>query len=229
MRADQMGIETGDARQVRLLRGPAPAALTQTLGVLHHPQSGVEELPESAFTDLGFSEVWIDAVRRVAMSSARRMWVFLIPGISGDGACSPGVPRRQANPGEPLVGMDIYNPGGQVGARAYSVDDVVAGRAVLIFPLFAARGHELVFGLVPDNVSRVEVKADDMPAQIAQVMDNFFEVEAQIPMNQGPRKTVTSVTTAITWYDASGKSLKTVSRNDRRAFLLRAKVDLPGT
>jgi hypothetical protein len=106
--------------------------------------------------------------------------------------------RARVTPDESLVSLDIYESSGQVGASTYSVDDVVAGRAVLIFPLFAVDNHELVLGLVPNNVSRVEVKADDMPAQIAQVWDNFFEVEAQIPTSQGPRSAVASVTTTIT-------------------------------
>ncbi len=68
-----------------------------------------------------------------------------------------------------------------------------------------------------------------MPAQIAQVRDNFFEVEAQVPTSQSPTKAVISMTTAIAWYDASGKRLKTVLRKDRRMSLLRAKVDIPET
>lgn len=221
----------GDARQVRLLRGPAPVVLTETLGVLREPQTEVDELPGSALVRLGFSEVWIDAVRRVATSAKWGMRIFLIPGVRGGGACSPEAPRVRASTGEPLVSLDIYDPTGRVGARAYSVDDVLAGRAVKIYPLPPAgdeRGEqELVLGLVPDGVSSVEVKAGDMHAQIAQVKDNFFEVEAQVPMSRGPTSAVTSVTTAITWYDASGKSLKTVSRSER-TFLLRANMDIPG-
>ncbi len=223
-----MGRDTGDAQKVRLLRGPAPAALTETLGVLRGSPTEVVGLPDSAVARLGFREVWIDATRRI--TSGKLGWrVFLISGVSRDGACLPRTRRARMNPGEPLVSLDIYEPSGQVGARAYSVDDIVAGRAVLIFPLFAAEDHELVLGLVPDNVSSVEVKAGDMPAQIVQVRDNFFEVEAQVPTNQGPTKALISVTTAITWYDAFGKNLKTVSRSNRRVSLLHAKVDIPGT
>jgi hypothetical protein len=214
------------------LRGPAPAVLTEALGVLREPQTEVDELPGSALARLGFSEVWIDAVQRVATSAKWGMRIFLIPGVGGGGACSPETPRARANTGEPLVSLDIYDPTGRVGARAYSVDDVLAGRVVKIYPLLSTgdeRGEqELVLGLVPDGVSSVEVKADDMPAQIAQVKDNFFEVETQVPMSQGPTSAVTLVTTVITWYDASGKNLKTVSRSERRTFLLRANVDIPG-
>ncbi len=222
-----MGEKTGDARHVRLLRGPAPAALTDTLGVLREPESEVEKLP-GPIARLGFSEIWIEAIRRIVTNGKLGWHVFLIPGLNRDGTCLPRTRRVRANTSEPLVRLDIYQPGGQVGARVYSVDDIVAGRAVLIFPLFAADDHELVLGLVPDSVSSVEIKADDMPAQIAGVRDNFFEIEAQIPTNQGTRNAVTSVTTVITWYGASGKSLKTVSHTNRGGLLLRAKVEIPG-
>jgi hypothetical protein len=195
--------------------------------VLREPQTEAVELPDSALARLGFSEVWIDAVRRIATSGPWGIRVFVIPGVSGDGGCSPGSPRARANPGEPLVSVDMYDPSGRMGARAYTVDDVVAGRAFRIYPLAAAGDqHELVLGLVPDGVSSVEVKANDMPGQIVQVTDNFFE--ASVPVSQGPTTAVISVTTAMTWYDASGKSLKTVSSSGRQAFLLRASVDIPG-
>jgi hypothetical protein len=225
--ADRMGGESDNVRQVRLLRGPPPAALSQILRVLREPEPEVAKLP-GPLARLGFNEVWIDAIRHIATSGGLGWRVFLVPGVSRDGACLPRARRARANPGEPLISLDIYEPSGQVGARAYSVDDVVAGRAVLVFPLFAARNHELVLGLVPDNVSRVEIKAGDMPAQMAQVKDNFFEVEARVPMRQGTSNAVTSVTTSITWYDASGKSLKTISRGDRRVSL-NATVEIPET
>jgi hypothetical protein len=149
----------------------------------------------------------------------------LIPGVNGDGGCSGVAPR--ANPAGPLVGVEMYNPSSRMGARAYTVDDVVAGRAFRIYPLPAAGDQqELVLGLVPDNVSSVEVKAGDQPAHIVQARHNFFE--AQVPTSQGPMGAVTSVTTAITWYDTSGKSLKTVSRSSRQVRLLHAKVEIPG-
>jgi hypothetical protein len=222
-----MGGESREAQPVRLLRGPAPAALTQVLGVLREPDAEVAKLP-GPLDRLGFNEVWVDAIRRLATSGRLDWRVFLIPGVCRDGTCLPRAGRARANPGEPLVRLDIYESGGEVGARAYSVDDVVTGQAVVIFPLFAAHNHELVLGLVPDDVSSVEVKADDMPAQIAKVRDNFFKVEAQVPTNPGPRDAVASVTTAITWYDASGKSLKTVSHSTRWAFLLSATKEIPG-
>ncbi len=139
-----MGGATGDAREVRLLRGLVPAVLTETLGVLGESQTEAVELPDQAVARLGFSEVWIDATRRIFTSSKLGWRVFLIPGVRGDVSCLPRAGRARVNPGEPLVGLDIYEHSDQVGARAYSVDDIVAGRAVLVFPLFAADDHELV-------------------------------------------------------------------------------------
>jgi hypothetical protein len=226
---EQVSRGTNDAGQVRFLRGPAPAALTDVVGVLREPRAEVVELPDSAVARLGFSEVWIDAVRRIPTSSAWGMRVFLIPGVSGDAMCAHGSPQGRANAGEPLVSMDIYEPSGRVGPRAYSAGDVVAGRAIKIFPLNNVdernTEEELVLGLVPDNVSSVEVKVGDMPGQTVQVKDNFFEV--QVPVSQGASRTTASVTTAITWYDSSGRNLKTISRSEQRMWL-HGEVGIPG-
>lgn len=224
---DHMGAETGGEREVRFLSGPAPAALTEMLGVLREPQTEAVQLPDSAVARLGFSEVWIDAVRRITTSGPWGIRVFVIPGVSGHGTCSPATPRVRANSGEPLVSVDMYNPSGRMGARAYTMDDIVGGRAFRIYPLPAAGDqYQLVLGLVPDDVSSVEIKAGDMPGRIVPVRDNFFE--AQVRTSQGPTSAAISVTTDITWYNSSGKSLKTVSSIGRQAFLLRASVDIPG-
>jgi hypothetical protein len=222
---DNMG---GGAQQVRLLRGPAPVVLTEVLGVLREAQTEVDELPESAFARLGFSEVWVNAVRHLATSAKWGMRAFLVPGVGRAETCAPERPQTRAGAGKPLVMLDVYQPGGRVGARAYSVEEVLAGRLVSIYPL-PAGSRELVLGVVPDGVSTVEVKAGDMPAQAAQVTDNFFEVEAPVPMGKGPANAVSSVTTTMTWYDQSGKSLKTVSHTEQRMFLLRAQADIPET
>jgi hypothetical protein len=98
----------------------------------------------------------------------------------------------------------------------------------LDFPLPAADDQqELILGLVPDNVSSVKVKAGNMPGRIVQVRDNFFE--AQVPTSQGSTSAAISVTTTMTWYDASEKSLTTVSSSGRQAFLLHVSVDIPET
>jgi hypothetical protein len=134
------------------------------------------------------------------------------------------VPANLANR---CSGLDIYEPGGEVGSRAYSAEDIVAGRAVMVFPLFAAHGHELVLGLVPDGVASVEVKAGDKPPRIAKVQNNFFQVEAQVPSSRESRTAVSSVTTTLTWFDASGRNLETISRSDKRTPLLNAKLEIP--
>jgi hypothetical protein len=223
-----MGTESREGQPLRLLSGPAPVALTQILGVLREPGTEVAKLP-GPLGRLGFNEVWVDAIRRVATSGRLDWQVFLVPGVCGDWIYLPKTRRARANRGEPLVRLDIYEPGGEVGARAYSVDDILGGRAVLVFPLFAAHNHELVLGLVPDDVSSVEVRASDMPAQIAKVRDNFFRVEPRVPTSSEPKKSVTSMTTTITWYDAAGKSLKTVLHSTRRALLLSATKEISET
>jgi hypothetical protein len=92
---------------------------------------------------------------------------------------------------------------------------------VQIFPLLGVgdghRGQELVFGVVPDGVSSVEVKADEMPGRIIPVRDNFFEV--QIPTGKELKETVTSITTSIIWYDTAGKRLKTITHTDQQMNL----------
>jgi hypothetical protein len=222
-----MSSATGDRGQTRLLQGSPPAALTGTLGVLREPQPEAVELPDSTLARLGFSEVWIDAVRLITTGEPWSMRVYLIPGVSGDGTCSSGSSKPRDNPGELLVSMDIYNPSGRMGATAYSAGQIGAGQALRTYPLPAAgEQQELVLGLVPDGVSSVEVKANDMPAQVVQVRDNFFQ--AQVLTSQGPAAGVTSVTTTLTWRDAAGRSLRTVSRGSRQATLLRANVEIPG-
>jgi hypothetical protein len=177
---------------------------------------------------LGFTEVWVDAIRRVAAEGGRLDWqVFAVPGVREAEACRSSTGRMPAKAGEPLVRLDIYEPAGEVGSRAYSAEDVRAGRAVMVFPLFATRGRELVLGLVPDGVASVEVKAGDMPPQVAKVQNNFFQVEAQVPTSHESRGVVSSVTTTLTWLDASGRSLETVSRSDKRTLLLNATVEIP--
>ena len=208
------------------MQGPAPAVLTQILGVLRGAETKAADLP-GPFGRLGFTEVWIDAIRLVAAERGRLSWqVFAVPGVRGADLCQSGTRRVRAKSDEPLLRLDIYEPGGEVGSRAYSAEDIAAGRAVMVFPLFAAHGHELVLGLVPDGVASVEVKADDMPPQIAKVQNNFFQVEAQVPSSRQSRSAVSSVTTKLTWLDASGKSLETISRNDKRTLLLNATVEI---
>jgi hypothetical protein len=222
-----MGEANDAARQVRLVRGPAPAALTEALGVLRGGRTEADELPESALARLGFSKVWVDAVRHLATSAKWDMRVFLVPGGGRRrGPCARG-PADAASTREPLVMLDVYQAGGPVGAKAYSVDQVLAGRLVSIIPP-PLGDNELGYGLVPDGVSSVEVKAGVMPAKTAPVKDNFFEVEAPAPTSQGPANSVTSVTTTMTWYDASGNILKTVSRTERRTLLaFSAEVQIP--
>jgi hypothetical protein len=222
-----MGEANGGARQVRLVRGPAPAALTEALGVLRGGRTEADELPESALGRLGFSQIWGDAVRHLATNAKWDMRVFLVAGLVGAEARAPEAAQTRAGTSEPLVMLDVYQAGGRVGAKAYSVDQVLAGRLVSIFgpPLW---DNELVYGLVPDGVSSVEVKAGDMPAKTEQVKGNFFEVEAPVPMSQGPANSVTSVTTTMTWYDSSGDILKTVSRTQRHTRLsFTAQVQIP--
>jgi hypothetical protein len=223
---DQVGPEIDETLPVRLLRGPAPALLANTPNVLREPQAAGEELPRSALARLGLDEVWVDAVRRITTNGPWDIRTYLIPGVSGHGRCSPQPSRAPSR--EPLVSMDMYNSSGRMGARAYSVDDIVAGRAFRIYPLPATGAQqELVLGLVPDGVSSVEVKANDMPGQAVHVHDNYFE--ASIPVSEGNTSAVTSVTTAMTWYGAAGNSIKTISAGTRQAFLLDASVDIPGT
>lgn len=229
-----MGGGTGDARQVELVTGPTPTALTETLAALRKRRTGEDGLPAARLQTLGFDKVWEEGVRLIGISAAWNMRFFLVPGaiLNFEQVCSAASPDARANLGAPLISMDIYDTTGRrVGAVAYTVDDIREGRVVRIFPLPATdeRGdtHEIVFGVVPDGVSWVKVKAGDMPAQFAQVHDNFFEVEPVVATGVERRKTVTPVMTTITWYDESGQSVKTVSHGSRQMWLLDAKVELP--
>jgi len=69
---------------VRLLNGQAPSELTAILGVLGRPRTELDELPQSTFEPIGYSGVWIDSVRLIAVTGMHELRVFLIPGVMRD-------------------------------------------------------------------------------------------------------------------------------------------------
>jgi len=81
-----------------------------------------------------------------------------------------------------------------------------------------------MYGVVPDGVSSVQVKAGDMPERTAKVKDNFFE--ARMFTGGVFSEKVSTVTTEIRWIDESGQTLKTITRTERWVMLGQARLDL---
>jgi hypothetical protein len=153
------------------------------------------------------------------------MRFYLVPGVI-ESSCSPPLPAAGASTDAPVISLAIYDQGGRVGVTPYTTDEILEGRVVRIYPKPRIGGgheeQELVFGVVPDGISSVEVKAGEMPGRVVSVRGNFFE--AQVPTGNKIKKTVTSFITFITWYDTVGRRVKTITRTDRWMTLLSAPL-----
>ena len=209
---------------MRLLNGQAPSELTAILGVLGRPRTELDELPQSTFEPIGYSGVWIDSVRLIAVTGMHELRVFLIPGVMRDPRRAKASRDARSRPGVPLVALDVYQSSGRVGPCAYTAGDLLAGRVVRAHPPAGTDEERLMYGVVPDGVSSVQVKAGDMPERTAKVKDNFFE--ARMFTGGVFSEKVSTVTTEIRWIDESGQTLKTITRTERWVMLGQARLDL---
>lgn len=204
-RHESSGV-VGKPRRPYLLHTSPPRAFISMFEVMRHRTTSADELPKGALVENGYSEIWIDYVRLLAVGPGRTRY-FLVPGIAPSLTPTPCVVSstdvHAPKESEASVSLDEFDGTEGLGPTRYTASVVRNGGAIVVKP-GPTPSKSVIDGIVPDGVASVTVGASSGPAITATVANNLFVAEVEATAR---------VTFTVRWRSSDGAIIKTIPLN----------------